>query len=152
MTSWMLYKDVIEQYFIIMLLFIFFIIISNISADLKTLQPTPGRSGVLAWLAKDHMQLSVMTLQWGVEMEQPGWQRNLRSTKVLLMVWGHMSSASCPMEAFYLASCHEMRTSSMGWWVVIFCAAAEATGKIQLIQDVTSEPNSPFCKHPYAHV
>lgn len=34
----------------------------------------------------------------------------------------------------------------------IFPTAAEATGKIWLIQDVTSEPNSCFCEHPYARV
>lgn len=34
----------------------------------------------------------------------------------------------------------------------IFPTAAEATGKIWLIQDVTSEPNSHFCEHPHALV
>lgn len=46
MTTWMLCKNVMKNYFIIIYILYYFLI-SNLSADLQVLQQTPGKSGVL---------------------------------------------------------------------------------------------------------
>lgn len=71
MTTWMLCKNVMKCYFIIIYILYYFII-SNLSADLQVLQQTPEKSGVLTRLTKDCMKSPVMTLHWGAgnEMEQ----------------------------------------------------------------------------------
>lgn len=151
----MLCKNVMPYCVIFYILYWF--IISNISADLSAYSRLQGTQ-----LAKDDRVVhGDLHWGWGNEMEQVSpsgaWrtkklERHLSAIGGMRCEWTLGLWFLCPKGLFSMPI--SMNEDSFWYRLMsnIFPTAAEAAGKIWLIQDVTSEANSHFCELPYAPV